>query len=385
MIAGLTAVAWAQDAKPAPKAGKAAAKAESKDDGDPNATLKSLLEQRDELFLKGQKLQLEYARADAKRQAAIMEELKGLRDELATVLIPKMAKAAYPLYLKDGENKDAEDVMLTYIQEKFFENKYDQVIKVSDKLIAGGRKHPALLNFDGVSHFAVQDFGKAKEILEEAKEAGGDVYNQLGSKFLAETDTYAGYWKREQAIRAKEEAASDAEKLPHVLFKTTKGDIELALFENEAPNTVANFISLVQKKKYDGTLFHRVIPNFMAQGGDPNSLDEDPRNDGQGGPGYNIPCECYQKNARMHFQGSLSMAHAGKDTGGSQFFLTHLPTSHLNGKHTVFGRIVKGLDVAASLEVGDKIISATVLNARDHKYVPQTVATERLPSGGSRK
>src|SRR4029077_21260405 len=120
--------------------------------------------------------------------------------------------------------------------------------------------------------------------------------------------------------------------------------------------------------KYDGVKFHRVIPGFMARGGDPNTLDDNPANDGQGGPGYTIPCECYTEKARMHFQGSLSMAHAGKDTGGSQFFITHTPAPHLNwaddkmqNNHTVFGRVVEGLDVALALRAGDKIKTAKVL------------------------
>ncbi|MSR59564.1 MAG: peptidylprolyl isomerase [Planctomycetaceae bacterium] len=164
--------------------------------------------------------------------------------------------------------------------------------------------------------------------------------------------------------------------MPRVLFKTNKGDIVLELFENEAPNTVANFVSLVEAKKYDGIAFHRVLPNFMAQGGDFSTREKDPSD----GPGYTIACECYNDKTRMHFQGSLSMAHAGKDTGGSQFFLTHRPTAHLNytkGKtdsnHTVFGRIIKGLDVALAIRPGDKIESAKVLRKRDHAYKPKTM------------
>ena len=115
-----------------------------------------------------------------------------------------------------------------------------------------------------------------------------------------------------------------------MLIKTNKGDIEVELFENEAPNTVANFITLVEKGFYNGLSFHRVLPNFMAQGGDP-------KGDGTGGPGYTIADECSGPNHRLHFRGSLSMAkEARPDTGGSQFFITFVPTSHLDGIHTVF-------------------------------------------------
>ncbi|MCX7424436.1 MAG: peptidylprolyl isomerase [Planctomycetia bacterium] len=166
--------------------------------------------------------------------------------------------------------------------------------------------------------------------------------------------------------------------MPRVLLKTNRGDIEIELFENEAPNSTANFISLVEKGFYNGLGFHRVLDGFMAQGGDP-------KGDGSGGPDYKIPCECHQPNFRKHFRGSLSMAHAGRDTGGSQFFLTFIPTSFLDGKHTAFGRVVKGIDVLAKirrrnpdnvkepLPAPDKILEAKVLRKRPHEYVPKKV------------
>jgi cyclophilin family peptidyl-prolyl cis-trans isomerase len=153
--------------------------------------------------------------------------------------------------------------------------------------------------------------------------------------------------------------------------------LEIELFENEAPNTVANFISLVEKGYYNGLVFHRVLANFMAQGGDPTGS-------GSGGPGYRIACECSKPEARMHFRGSLSMAHAGRDTGGSQFFLTFLPTTHLNHRHTCFGRVVRGMDVLSRLQrrdpespnppEPDKILEAKVLRKRPHAYEPKKMA-----------
>ncbi|MFN3484569.1 MAG: peptidylprolyl isomerase [Planctomycetota bacterium] len=141
---------------------------------------------------------------------------------------------------------------------------------------------------------------------------------------------------------------------------TSRGDIELELFENEAPNTVANFIELVDRKFYDGLTFHRVIPNFMAQGGCP-------RGDGSGDPGYRFKDELGPGH-RLHFRGSLSMANSGPDTNGSQFFITHFPTEWLNGKHTVFGRVLKGQEVVDALQAGDKIVKAEVLRRRNHPY-----------------
>ena len=160
---------------------------------------------------------------------------------------------------------------------------------------------------------------------------------------------------------------------------TTFGTVLCELYADRAPNTVANFVSLAENKKYDGLKFHRVEPNFVVQGGDPKSADDDPTNDGQGGPGYQIPCECFADNARLHFRGSLSMAHSGKDTGGSQFFITHRPTAHLNPDaesqrgHTVFGYVTKGMDVVDKIRAGDSITSIQVLSKRDHKYMPRKV------------
>ena len=141
---------------------------------------------------------------------------------------------------------------------------------------------------------------------------------------------------------------------------TAKGTIELELFEKEAPKTVENFVTLAKKGFYDGLRFHRVIPNFMVQGGCPHSKNLDPRA-GTGGPGYKIPCET-KGNPKKHGTGALSMAHAGKDTGGSQFFmvLSESNTRHLNGVHTVFGQITIGLDVMSKLTDKDHMVSVRV-------------------------
>ena len=131
-------------------------------------------------------------------------------------------------------------------------------------------------------------------------------------------------------------------------MKTEKGDICIEFFDEDAPNTVKNFKDLIQDGFYDGLNFHRVIPNFVIQGGCPNGT-------GTGGPGYHIPCEI---NTQKHLTGSLSMAHAGKDTGGSQFFICHSPQPHLDGVHTVFGQ-TSDTDVVNAIEPGDKIISVS--------------------------
>jgi len=146
-------------------------------------------------------------------------------------------------------------------------------------------------------------------------------------------------------------------------FETNRGTIVAELYEKDAPTTVANFEKLANAGFYDGVKFHRVIPDFVVQGGDPLSRDlpVGDRRIGSGGPGYHIKCET-KGNAHTHEVGALSMAHAGTDTGGSQFFmvLSEASTRHLNGKHTVFGKITKGLDVMKQITPNDSMTTVRV-------------------------
>jgi len=142
-------------------------------------------------------------------------------------------------------------------------------------------------------------------------------------------------------------------------FETARGTILVELFDDEVPNTVANFEKLANAEFYDGTRFHRVISNFMVQGGDPYSRDANDPRAGTGGPGYKIKCETH-RNVHKHVAGTLSMAHAGKDTGGSQFFICHAPQPHLDKVHTVFGQVTKGMDVVNAIRKGDVITSIRV-------------------------
>lgn len=143
-----------------------------------------------------------------------------------------------------------------------------------------------------------------------------------------------------------------------IIMETTKGKVVIQLLPDVAPNHVARIKELARENFYDGIVFHRVIPDFVVQGGDPNTKElplDNPRI-GSGGPGYTIKCET-KGNPRTHQEGALSMAHAGRDTGGSQFFivLNESNCRHLNGVHTVFGRVVEGMDVVKQLRRGDRM------------------------------
>ena len=144
--------------------------------------------------------------------------------------------------------------------------------------------------------------------------------------------------------------------MKHATIETNRGTMKAELYDGDAPKTVANFEKLANQGYYDGVKFHRVIPDFVVQGGDPNSRDlpAGDRRIGTGGPGYTIPDEL-KGNPRKHDVGALSMAHAGPNTGGSQFFivLSEQNTRHLNGVHTVFGKVTDGLDVMKQIKPND--------------------------------
>ena len=233
---------------------------------------------------------------------------------------------------------------------------------LSDLYFANNRFDEAIDALDAVDAFTL-DGDPAKKASIESRRTR---YTEIATK-----------WEDELAIRETEEAMDD---LPRVQMITSKGPILLELYEDHAPNTVANFVSLAESGYYDGTRFHRVLPKFMAQGGDPNSLEGATGQAGTGGPGYTIKDEHTGEDIRQHFAGSLSMAKtSAPNTGGSQFFLTHLPTSHLDGRHTVFGRIVNGLDIARSIEKDDDIVTITVLRKRDHDYIPEKLGADGNP------
>ena len=150
--------------------------------------------------------------------------------------------------------------------------------------------------------------------------------------------------------------AIDTAKKYTATFNTSRGEIVCELFAKDAPNTVNNFVFLAKEKFYDGTVFHRVIADFMVQGGDPTGT-------GRGGPGYKFEDET-KGNPNKHQVGSLSMANAGPNTNGSQFFITHVVTNWLDGKHTVFGKVTKGQDVVNAVQQGDTLTSVTVSEAQ---------------------
>lgn len=235
----------------------------------------------------------------------------------------------------------------------------------------GPDAHPAVLVEDGVGAFCLNDFETAKARLAAAAPRRDQLELRAAidfDEYVEAVDKAREDWSREAGLLASEEKADD---LPRVRIETSKGPIVLELFENEAPNTVANFVSLAEQGFYDGTRFHAVETGLRVQGGDPNSRNDDPSDDGRGDPGYRIADELPEGRYRHHYRGSVGMVNPSKNANGSQFALLARPAPHWDGRYTVFGRVIEGLEVLDSLKVGDELKSAVVLRKRDHPYRPE--------------
>ncbi len=326
-------------------------------------------------------LDLQYHITASRRRA----ELRSRYDELVaqgSALQDQVFQIAMTAYAKaPKENPDLAAFLTGSVFMLVTQEEYEDGLRVAQLLLDGGVSFTDLSVLAGTAAFATGEFELAEKHWRRAKEQ--KVLLGAEDQHFKDIDYYRAAWDREQRVRAAELSADD---LPRVLLKTTQGEIELELFENEAPQTVANFIWLVEQGFYDGLPFYRVVSQVLAEAGCPNG-------DGTGGPGYSMPGESRAENRRQHFRGSLAMIHSGRDTIGSRFYLTFVPARQLDGNHTVFGRVVRGIEILARLQrrqppdsftrkinphsniveiPADKIITARVLRKRNHPYQPRT-------------
>jgi len=312
-----------------------------------------------------------YQTASAEQKDKIIAEFTPLIEDTQ-----KRQKELVPLAITayrsiDGQNVELRAFLCSMLHWLVVDRENYEVAYVIAKALfeypLPGENSDMLYGFAAFAAFCTMNLDDAKAWYKIAKDKGViskcDPDDKMHLQYNLERvlPEYESLWAKEQEIR---QAEAKADNLPRVLLRTSKGDITLELFKNEAPIATNNFLSLVKSGFYTDVPFHRVLPFFMAQGGDPTGT-------GSGGPGYCIKCECYGDEARNHFRGSIAMAHAGPNTGGSQFFLDFVPTSFLNKKHTVFGRIVDGMDVLSEIQridpeqesdvAPDKIIDAKIL------------------------
>ena len=394
LFISIAAVRAAEDAKPT--AEQAAAN---------RAEFDKVYEEAKEIVRQRTEVSERFPQADDEQKKVLQDKFNDLNAR-AFKLRPRFNTLAEKVYLADPTNKEVAQYLISAIQNTMEADEYEESLRLAKLAIDHNIPAPGLyfLYFmAGKAAFYVADFDDAEKYLTRAKtEAEAAIQQALAAKsideanikrtseaklieecghYLAELPSQRTKWAREVELRKAEDKAGDLPIVKLVIVDgdgKVKGTIRVELFENEAPNTVANFVNLVNNKKYDGVKFHRVIHEFMAQGGDP-------KGDGSGGPGYRIADECHQENHREHFRGSLSMAHTSEpDSGGSQFFMNFVPKAELDGQYTVFGRVIEGMDVLALIQRidperpsyglhADRIQKATVERKRAHAYVPKTL------------
>ena len=317
------------------------------------------------------------------KQQGYLNEIERLKTSNES-LSAQLDEAAYKAYELDPENNvKAGQLVFRQITRRLDppnENqKFDPkgALEIAAMMMKAGLDNgaiPGAVQFKDVAYqafrasYALQDFERAQLMLDKINEQGVELRPEISAKL---EDTVRK-WKEELMIRRLETSNND---LPIVKLETTEGTITLELFENHAPQTVGNFIYLIEQGFYDDKTFFLVQPGKFAQSGCPNG-------DGSGDAGYRIPCECYREKIRNHFTGTISMANAGKDTASSQFFITEQPNAQWDGRYTAFGRVVEGLEVLFKLQMVDKtkpsardvtpskITKATVVRKRGHEYTP---------------
>ncbi len=271
---------------------------------------------------------------------------------------------------------DSRDIRVTRARRLRQQNQFPRALQVLDELSEEDANDPEVALLRSQCLFAEHRFDEALAVLQQITEEQLDEQPRFRGQVEAALPTrelYIDLWETERALRAAEASADD---LPRAEIVTPRGRIVVELFEDNAPNTVANFITLAEDEFFDSSTFHRVVSNFVIQGGDPNTKPDGEGEPGTGGPGYAIADEWEREDARKHFAGTLAMANSGPNTAGSQFYITHQPLAQLNEGYTVFGRVIDGLDVVRSIERDDVIESVRVLRKRDHEYVVDRVDTQ---------
>lgn len=296
--------------------------------------------------------------------------------EYITKLHPKLLDLAEDAWI-EGPSKDPE--MLRFIVEvlevRLVTEDYEKAQEILKGLLELSIPDilPDLYDVAGETAFMLNNFEQAGKFFGIADEK--KVLSEKCTFFKKDLSYYKTAWAKESILRERDASKKN---LPRVSLETTKGTIVVELYENEAPNTVANFVYLVEKGYYDGLYFDSVIPGFGAETG--RSLESE-----DGGPGYTIRDEYDEQNARNHYRGTLSMSNNGPNTAGSRFFFSFSPMKELDGKFVVFGRIIQGMDVLSKLQrmdaanpdpmaEPDQIVKAEVIRKDpDKKYRPKVI------------
>ena len=309
---------------------------------------------------------------------AIGVRLAEISEEVGEVH-PRLVKLAERAWLEQpSEDPELLTFIVQVLEIRLMEDDYEAVYALLKGLLSGRIPQilPDVYDVAGETCFMLNQFEASERFYAKAEKE--EVISEKGEALRKAIPYHRVAWAKEKRLRDQEAAAND---LPRVKLETSQGDIVLELYENEAPNTVANFIYLVEKGFYEGTEFFSVVPGLFAEGGrSPMTAD--------GGPGYQIKDELEHRNARKHFRGTISMTRSEPDSAGSQFFISFAPAKEMDGEFVVFGRIVDGMDVLTKLQridpanpdpaaMSDTIVAAEVIRKREHVYRPKIIKPKK--------
>ena len=281
-------------------------------------------------------------------------------------------------------------VQIAWATHRLGQNEYDQVREIIEAAEIDPQTHPQAMILLARSMMARNRFQDAIDSLDRIpSDATMEPRVRSDStRIRGEATRWLGLWDEETQAREAEEAAGDS---PIMQLVTSQGPVTILLFEDAAPNTVANFIELSERDFYDGTTFHRVEPNFVVQGGDPNSRPGSPGEPGTGGRSGKIADESNRPNKRYHFAGAVAMAKSpdansgGRtvpNSGSSQFYVVLEPAENLNAEYTVFGRVIDGMDAIEAMRVGDELLDVKTISRPDKEYVADTLPLAGIPTPG---
>ena len=339
---------------------------------------------------------------DRSSLSALQTRLDAFRAEHPTDPRPVAMDLQIAEWLGDDDRIDADYETLASLSEndriqvrwakhRLGMNRYDDVAAIIQRNPVDFAAEPEGALLLARSHMSRNRFQDAIDAVDAIPEDGLKKPGIRGraNRIRGEASRWLALWSDELVLRAAEEAAGTA---PIMQLVTSKGPVTILLFEDQAPNTVANFIELAEKDFFDGTRFHRVEPNFVVQGGDPNSRPGSTTPPGGGGRGARIRDESDRPDKRYHFAGSVAMAKSPdpqkpgstvKDSGSSQFYIVLEPMENLNAEYTVFGRVIDGMNVVEAIRRDDDLTDVVTVSRPDRSYVAETLALPGIPKAGT--
>lgn len=290
-----------------------------------------------------------------------------------------------------ASRSDNDRIQVRWAKHRLGMNRYDDVVAIIERSPVDFAAEPEAGLLLARGRMARNRFQDAIDAVDAIPEDGLSKPGIRGraNRIRGEASRWLALWSDELALRAAEDAAGTA---PVMQIVTSRGPVTVLLYEDQAPNTVANFIELAEKDFFDGTLFHRVEPNFVVQGGDPNSRPGSIGEPGTGGRGARIPDEADRPDKRHHFAGVLAMAKSPdpskpgstvKDSGSSQFYVVLEPAENLNAEYTVFGRVIDGMGVVESIRRDDELVDVVTISRPERPYAAETIPLPGIPPAGS--